>query len=338
MSRWSNKKLTKEELEAKWRLNFLSEYAELKIMYPEGNTIQISDIEKDARRAPTISKYFISLGWADPEESHWSVLAPIDEVVEKVLPEYAEEYDFRYDGKKEHHRFSNKYEILGNVYDAFVNVHRLQWHDGKGKKGLMYIHLHRDEYEIIEKKDEYGKVEKHVYPKKLIDSCDNNILRAYTEEYCVENVKEVLSRALHLKFKYIGKELPSYSFESSYEENNRSIACDNFSDCFRIVESSDKFFFDDTKNDEPITIENKISYLEQAAKVTKGAIREWKILRRIIERLGGNEKFKEFILETTKEIFQENAPLWIIDGNETQKTIAEIVIKGTTKEQETKAA
>jgi hypothetical protein len=71
MSRWSNKKLTKEELEAKWRLNFLSEYAKLKIMNPEGNTIQISDIEKDARRIPTVRKYFISLGWADPEESYW---------------------------------------------------------------------------------------------------------------------------------------------------------------------------------------------------------------------------------------------------------------------------
>jgi hypothetical protein len=315
MSRWSNKKLTKEELEAKWRLNFLSEYAELKIMYPEGNTIQISDIEKDARRAPTISKYFISLGWADPEESYWSVLAPVDEIVEKILPEYAEEYDFRYDGRKRTSRFYHKDEILGNVYDAFVNVHCLQWCDEKGQKGLMYIHLHKDEYEIIEKKDKYGKVKKHVYPKKLIDSCDNNILRAYAEEYCVENVKEVFSRALHLKFKYIGEQLPSYFFESSFEDDGRHITCDDFSDCFRIIES-----------------------LEQAAKVTKGAIREWKILRRIIERLGGNEKFKEFILETTIEIFQENAPLWIIDGNETQKTIAEIVIKGTTKEQETKAA
>lgn len=304
---WSKKRKPLQEEQQEWLINFLGYYAEYQLYatyYPEKRHSfpTVFYICSDKRRLPTVRRYLETMNLI---ERGWSKeIAPVDEEILKIIPGFSEEPTFDTKGtnlKEGRYSYSNDEEFpVETVHDKYLEINNFT------PKQMIHVFIYQDQYsfKILSRKMYNSHASMLcVYPKALLNTADQNVIRIRAFEYAKEHLNVILSHAYKIRIKVI------HDLDISINSSNHP---------------------------EALLIPNRISEILEKVRwnmrLLHRAQLELKVLKRIIER-EGVDRFPELLTNFAVEYLTEQAPLWLDSGNVIERDLARIMLRGSTVEE-----
>lgn len=292
------KNTAKKDLTQEWLLKFLGYYVEnkLRIKFNLKNdyTINLNFICHDKRRIPTARRFLESLNLIKLSYSTSTAMDYCDEEIEKILPSQSQEPVFSTSGIIKERKYSlDTTKAATNRVDLYKNI------DCFNSKELIHIYLNQDNYDfhILKKIHTYyrkrlpktsERFELLVYPKEKIENADDNIFKALVKEYADKHAREILTHALDIPFKYLDDK-KSYTTVTEIGSHINKVL-------------------------------DKIGQLELIKEDLFN-------LRDAVKKIG-EEEYSKLLTEKSIEYVENRSPIWAYKGNDEQKILATLRLKG----------
>lgn len=291
----------------RWKVKLLGDYALkklLKIYDPERlkkfNPL-LSHYSEDKRRIPTVRRSLEDEHLIFPSYNTNDSITFMPDAIEKILPGFSKEPEFDTKGyivKREYSSLPPDIIPLKNRGDLYREIDSYDFNAYE----IIHIYLNQKDYDFrifkttyIHKNKKsfygYGTTEYFslkVFPLKLIQEADKNILDANINDYIKNNAGEILTETFETPFNCIGNDKPFLSQKEVTE---------------RLYEVRDKI--------------RHLQYVEKEL-----ATLETKFIEK------GNKECTKTILEKGYEYVIERSPLWITDEDNDNKELAMMILKG----------
>lgn len=283
----------------RWKVMLLGDYAIQKIFEIHGTDVvkkpivSLNNYCRDKRRIPTVRKFLEKENLIYPSWNTNDFFQFLPDTIEKILPSFSKEPEFDIKGYvvKESYYLPHEHIPLKNRRKLYKVVRRLNAYEA------IHIYLNQKDYDIRVFKTTYKNSKRstyteyfslEVFPLKLIQEADKNILDANINDYIKKNAGEILTETFETQFNCIKNERPFLSLKDVSERLSK--------------------------------VQEKIRHLQYVEK-------ELSILEtKFIEK--GDEECTKTIFEKGYEYVKERAPLWITDDNTDNKELAEMILKG----------
>ena len=276
----------------RWKVELLGDYALKKLLEiydPERinkfNPL-LSNYSGDKRRIPTVRRSLEDEHLIFPSYNTNDSITFIPDAIEKILPGFSKEPEFDTKGyivKREYSSLPPDIIPLKNRGDLYRKINNFNAYEA------IHIYLNQKDYDFRIFKTTYIHQSKKsfsghstteyfslkVFPLKLIQEADKNILDANINDYIKNHAGEILTETFETPFNCIGNDKPFLSQKEVTERLNE--------------------------------VRDKIRHLQYVEKELTT------LETKFIEK--GNKECTKTILEKGYEYVRERSPLWITDEN-----------------------